>query len=327
MNNFLKLKEFFTLEEARKYLSDALDTPIQITDLYRLGIDKRLIISVRLIDQVSALAGQLIEDPETNFYPIYFNLATGEELENPYEICLDEGLKVEENKWLVFDDKVHFIDGIWDLTMIGMESLDIEKLYHEELGGGNPKTAENKGVFLQNGILVCKLQIELALEPTKENRVGLYRAMEEILSPKNLTIDDYFDDEDIHQLFTNSENDKLAKFVESMSEKRSDMERFEDSLTLDDHGHQFVIKTQELIRFVQSLQEEEPAPLQEDKPLSSKERTTLHTLIGALLKNQDLTPPYKGTAPVIQLMVETSGMSLSENTIRKILRDVSALIG
>lgn len=326
MNNFLKLKEFFTLEEARKYISDTLEAPVQITDLYRLAIDEKLIISVRFIDQVAALAGQFIDDPETNLYPIYFNLATGEELEKPYEICLDEELRVEENKWLVFDEKVHFIDGIWDLTMIGMESLDLEKLYHEELGGDNPKTADIKGVFLQNGILVCKLQIELALEPTKENRIGLYRAMEKILSPKNITIDDYLDDEDIHQLLTNSENDKLAKFVERMSEKRSDMDRFEDSLTLDDYGHQFVIKTQELTRFVQSLQEEEPAPLQEEKPLTTTARTTKNIIIGALLKELGITPPYKASAPVIKLIVEKSGKTMVENTIRSTLEELNALI-
>jgi hypothetical protein len=319
-----KFKEFFTLEEARTYISITTESPIPITDLYRYAIDKNLIISVRLIDQVNAIVGQVINGAEVNFNQFYLNLVNNKKIEEPFSICLDNGLCIEKNRWAFFDEEVYLIDGVWDLAMLGMETLEIEKLYHEELGGRSPKKSAHKGIFLQRDDDICKLQTKLSLDLIKENNLDLYKEAEDILSPKNITIDNYFDDKGIHHLFTLSENDKLARFFEKMREQSNSMECFEDTLTLE--GYQFVIKTKELIRFVQSLQEEEFNLQQEEKPLLHSERNSLLVIIAALLKEQNITPPYKAIAPVIDLMIQKSGNSCALNTISKHLSKAAELI-
>ena len=92
---------------------------------------------------------------------------------------------------------------------------------------------------------------------------------------------------------------------------------------LDDHEHVLVVRTKEITKFIQSL---EDTP-QEVKSLTSKERITLLTLVGALLKEQGINPSERGITPAIQLMVEKSGKTISENTIRKTLNQIAGLIG
>ena len=84
-----------------------------------------------------------------------------------------------------------------------------------------------------------------------------------------------------------------------------------------------MFKTTELTRFLQSLQDEPPALPQVEQILSAKERKTLLTVIGALLKEQKIAPSERGVASAIKWMTETAGTPITENTIRKILGQVS----
>jgi hypothetical protein len=321
-----KFKEFFTLEEARKYISDAGVSAFPITDLYRSAVDKNLIISVRLIDQVNAIAGKVIRGAEVIHDPFYLNLINNKKIEEPFSLCLDDGMSLEKNKWAIFDDEVYFIEGIWDFPMLGMESLVIEKLYLEELGVRPQKNSAHQGIFLQRGDDICKLQTQLSHEQIEEKNLELYKEAKDILIPKNITIDNYFDGKDSNLLFSRSENDKLARFFEIMREKTNDVESYEDSLTLDDCSYQLVIKTKELFRFVQSLQEKETNLQQEEKPLSTKERNTLLVLFGSMLNKANFVLGERGLTAKIKKATELINTPVSEQTIRDILPQVKEAI-
>ena len=79
-----------------------------------------------------------------------------------------------------------------------------------------------------------------------------------------------------------------------------------------------MIRTAEVTRFIQSL---ENTSLLE-KPLTSKERNSLLVLIGALCKEVDIDPNKRGVAPALVKMTEILGAPLTDDTVRKILKQI-----
>lgn len=59
-----------------------------------------------------------------------------------------------------------------------------------------------------------------------------------------------------------------------------------------------------------------------EKPLSTKERQTMLVLIGALCKQAGIDYKQKGIADAIQKMTENIGASLSDDTIRNVLKQI-----
>lgn len=326
MSKLFNLKKFFTLDEATRYLSDSLEEPVSLSDIYRLAMDKHLALSVRLINQAFAIKGQIVSGQDGDLVQLQTDLVTGEALDVPYSVYIDDdAIPVDVNKWFLFDGKVHVVDGVWDLVMIGMESLEIERLYQNEVNGPKPVVADALGIYLRQGEIVCRLQALIPPEATKENVMVMERRLKWILEPKGISIDDFLerDSDCLYDDLTEAEVEEISFLFDSMRNKFDDCENYEDSLSLEDHSHQFVIRTSELTRFVRSLQDEpEPASLAE-KTLTTTERNTLLTFIDALLKEQQIDSSRKGLAPSLKLMTEKAGRPISENTIRKILNQVS----
>ncbi|MGS0681830.1 hypothetical protein [Shewanella sp. 30m-9] len=324
MSKTFKLKKFFTLGEAANYLSSSLEEQVSLTDIYMFALEKQLTLSVRLLNQAYALNGQFITQPyiDNNGHPVAYDLVTNEALDEEYLISLDDFLEVEDNKWLVFNDKVHLIDGIWDLAMIGMETLDVEQLYQKEVGGPEPLVAPVTGIFLKREGLICKLQISLLPPPTLENMVMLEQELESFLHPKGLTIDDFLNCDDVSEYLSRAEIDSLGHLSDIMQVGLTDDEMFEDSITLEDHSCQFVIRKNELTRFVESLDEEHIDLAKTEKPLGTRERNSYLILISVLLEEQGINPFLKGLTSPIKLMADKAGMSISEKTILKIIKEV-----
>ncbi|MGF1869699.1 hypothetical protein [Photobacterium indicum] len=330
MNKLLKLKKYFTIADAARYLSSSLEGPVSVSvaDIYELALDNVLTVSVQLIDQAYAIGGQYVfsQDNDTNQYQVDFNLATNEALDKPYIICLDDELQIEKNKWLVFDKQVRLIDGIWDLAMIGIESQKIKELYQKEVGGSEPVFRGVNGFFLKQGELIYKLQNSLLLVANDENRTALQARLDGLLKSNGLTINDIVNGGNSYALdcLNDAELEEIMQLSFAfMQNETGEHEENGDYLPLEDHSYQFVIRTNELTRLVKSLDEEYMGPTQTDKPLGSKERNTLLSLIGALLKEQQIDSSRKGLAPSLKLMTEKAGRPISENTLRKILNQVS----
>ncbi|HIF9539055.1 TPA: hypothetical protein ACX6S7_003333 [Photobacterium damselae] len=327
MSKLLKLKSFFTIDEAKKYLSDSLEEPVSFSDIYRLAMDKHLTLSVRLINQAFAIKGVIITGEDGDLVQVQTDLVTGEVLDEPYSVCIDDAIPIDVNKWFLFDEKVHIIDGIWDLAMIGVEALEVERLYQNEVNGPDPVVADAFGIYLRQGEIVCRLQALIPPEATKENIMVMERRLKWILEPKGISIDDFLkqDSDCLYDYLTEAEVEEISFLFDSMRNKFGDCENYEDSLSLEDHSHQFVIRTNELARFVRSLQDEPDPESPTEKILTTTERNTLLTFIDALLKEQQIDSSRKGLAPSLKLMTEKAGRPISENTIRKILSQVSEL--
>jgi len=324
MSKLNNLRQFYTLEEAASRLTSSLGEHVSLTDIYRFALDKHLTLSVRLLNQAYALGGQFVSPSfsEVNAYLVEYDLATNELLDEPYLISLDDALQVEDDKWLVFDEKVHLIDSTWDLTMIGMESLDVEQLYQKEVGGPAPVVAAIRGIFLKQGDLICKLQNRLPPEPTDENLAALNDKLAWILRPKDLTLEDFLNCDDLSEYLNKAEIESVERLFESMQDQLFDYEKFDDSITLEDHSYQFVMRSSELLRFVQSLEEGGTSQTESDKPFGSKERNTLLSLISALLKSKGIHSSDRSNTSKIKVLTEKAGFTLSENTIRKVIKQI-----
>ncbi|CED72187.1 putative uncharacterized protein [Aliivibrio wodanis] len=325
MSKLFKLKSFFTLDEAIRYLSDSLEEPVSLSDIYRLAMDKHLTLSVRLINQAVAIKGQIVSGQDGDLVQLQTDLVTGEALDEPYSVCIDDdAIPIDINKWFLIDGKVHVVDGVWDLVMIGMEALEIERLYQNEVNGPDPVVADAPGLYLKQGDMVCRLQKE-SFDKTEETLTDIQSGLEFILEPKGISVDDFLarDNDNLYDDLTDDEVDNISLLFSLMRNQVDGIGNYEDSCCLADHSCQYVIRTSELTRFVRSLQDEpEPTPPAE-KALTTTERNTLLTFIDALLKEQQIDSSRKGLAPSLKLMTEKAGRPISENTIRKILNQVS----
>ncbi|NRA53744.1 MAG: hypothetical protein HRU23_06325 [Gammaproteobacteria bacterium] len=281
MSKLDKLKEWFTLEDAAKHISKKIDETITIDDLYRSALDGYLKLSVYFVNNAYGITGKLCD--------------------------IDNQLPQD------FDTKrsdVQNIEGIWDLSMRGLEAHLIEEHFVQG-SSGLRLTQQSKyehGILLQRDGVICRLYkgfdrktiCDPKFNESEERQRAIAEAPMRALE-NHLRIN--------HPLLRTGrfgiEYAPCAKFS--------------------DLGCVLIIKSLEVTRFIQSL---EDTP-QEEKPLHDKERTTLLTLIGALLKEQNINYSEKGAGnpATVKLIVEKSDMTISENTVRKIFRQISETLG
>lgn len=151
MSKLFKLKEWVTIKDAARHLGQIVNEPICEADILQLALDRQIKLTVDFPNRAKAKLGRIVpykDAPiiEASLFDENKNLfyAEGYFLK---EVKAGEVIE-DETPFLVFDDDVVTIDGLWDLTMIGSEQLDIlDEL--QKLIGGPPITLINlKGTFL-----------------------------------------------------------------------------------------------------------------------------------------------------------------------------------
>ncbi len=163
-SKIFKLKEWLTLPDAAKHLTGVCNEEITEADVLRLALDGHLKLSVNFINHTKAKCGNVVgyEDVEWIGFPKESDDKTPfflvEEKEKPsYYI---NSTQIDDTRFLNLSDKVITIQGVWDLSMIGCEELDIEHKY-QELTGGPAVTLQNLGgavVEERGGEVMCQLQ-------------------------------------------------------------------------------------------------------------------------------------------------------------------------
>lgn len=324
MSKLLKLKKYLTIEDTARYLFKLFGEPFSIADVYELVLDEQLLISARFINKAYAKAGRFVttngSDPHK--CPIDVNLATGKVLSEAYFINLDDELKITHDQWLVFDKHVLVIDGIRDLAMIGMELQKVKELYQEAIDGPSPQIDVIPGFYVRNGDCIYQLQGALTLHADGNNIQAMKQKLESILKRKGLTLEGVFSSNDSYVLdcLDEDELDEFSELAFVLAHPELVGEQDDSSyLSLEDPCYQLVIRTDELVRFVQLLQDEPESLSQQEKPLAAKERNTHFTVIRALCLELKIDPAARGTASVLQKATELSGTPLSHETIRQLL--------
>jgi len=306
MSKLFKLKEWLTLDEAVVHISNVLGEPATVADLYRFALEGHLTLSVNFVNSALVRKGRWsnYNDPEN--FDIEYDDFTGEELERRPKYSPTE---FRELAIVRLELTAQTIKGVWDLTMYGTEKLEIER--HLGLAFGfEPLTIGISGALVQRGDVVCMLQRDIV-----RNREEAYEeAMKDNLATSD-AIEGEVDEFDAKTKLYRSE--MLSSFMEDTLDGKHISSR-----GLSENDHILVIRTNEIIRFIQSL-EETPAP---EKPLTTNERNSLLVLIGALCKEVDIDPNQRGVAASLVAMTEMNGASLTDDTIRKILGQIEGAV-
>jgi len=206
---------------------------------------------------------------------------------------------------LILESNVHPISGIWDLTMKGQEALEIKQYYETINSGKNVTTLSGNGILLSQGEVICQLY--------------KYFDKYKVFNPK------YNESEERKKEIAKEpmralENNPII--VKPLIRKDKGGLEFVPSKCLSYENCVLVIRTDEVIRFIQSM---ESTP-QEVKPLVSNERNSLLVLIAALCKEAKVDYGQRGISTSLVKMTELNGASLTDDTIRKILKQIEPAI-
>ncbi|CCQ12452.1 hypothetical protein PALB_33910 [Pseudoalteromonas luteoviolacea B = ATCC 29581] len=150
MDKLFKLKSWLTIPEAVKYLSMALSEPVLESDVFRLALDGHLKISVNLVNGAQAYLGKYVSTEEIDWTTFSMDL-----LEKPFTAPSNHEMLIKSKAWESLiknnllpleqfqsnkdyytqfnNESLRSISGIWDLTLIGSEYLDLKFRYHQEV--------------------------------------------------------------------------------------------------------------------------------------------------------------------------------------------------
>ena len=310
MSKLLRLKAWLTLDEAVSHISTVLGEPATVADLYRFALDGHLTLSVDFVNHANARKGKWVKTEEVQFYLIETDILTGEKLENPISMPLNHELFVSDDNWIALEKPVEYISGVWDLAMVGAETLDIEHLYQQSTSGLEVTLVAIDGTFVKQGDVICQLQTDY---DDNEYQTGSRAQRKDI---DRYIIDEKLSDEEAKKIVDKYKEDRKKYLEDRKDTPRENL--FYPSGGLGEHDYVLVVRTEEITRFIQSLE----GLSETEKPLSSKERNSLLVLIGALCKEVDIDPGQRGVAASLVAMTENLGAPLTDDTIRKILKQI-----
>ena len=311
MSRLFKLREWLDLEDAATHISNVLGEPAKVSDLYRFAVDGHLQISVNFVNHVTARKGKwiVLDNIECDIKKHF--QSTGEMEEFVRETAAENRKMFgSEYGWIDYQRHVTEIDGVWDLVMYGAETLDIEQAYQALTSGLAVTSVCIDGVYLRRGEVFCQLQTDFEDNELMPGSRAHRKNLERHIADQDLA------DHEAKEL--RDKFDSLRKEFLFDRENGSEENNYFPSGGLSEHDYVFVIRTKEITRFIQSL-EETP---ESSKPLTSNERNSLLVLIGAMCENVGIDPKQRGVAASLVKMTEISGTPLTDDTIRKILKQI-----
>lgn len=239
MGRLLGLKEWVSIGEAETYLSGKAGEKITKTDIYRFALNRNICLSVNFVNQVKVRKGHFISKDKAKtirvayeegdlFSPVFPIAREGEKL---FKITKDNGavdvtgnvvyreerigLTWDGENYLEFDDSIWSIEGIYDLFMRGNEKIQIEQYLMETLDGPEVDGCYLEGAFVKD---------------PKSNII--YQVM------------DKFDEEEIEEQKT---------WHKKRGSKCQESESYFPASGIPEENSLFVIRTEEVDRFLRSL--------------------------------------------------------------------------
>ena len=110
------------LDDAARHLSQILDEPVSKADILQLALDGHLKLTVSFPNHAKAKIGRVVPYKDVPLKELpsldgdrILTFAEGYPL---HDLAHGHQLK-EDDPFIVFDDKIVSIDGLWDLAMCG----------------------------------------------------------------------------------------------------------------------------------------------------------------------------------------------------------------
>lgn len=226
-----------------------------------------------------------------------------EQLAAPYL----KSLNIDDERYLNLSDEVVTIMGVWDLSMIGNEQLDIEHAYQNLTGGPAVTLQGIDGAFVhKSDKQMYQLQEDY---DDNEYQSGSTAQLEQL---KAKIANEDIEKSEAERLL-NQHKEARKKFLKER-ESRPKSSRYFPAGGLPKDSV-LVIRTEALRDFERKVTETPEQGV--EKPISTTERNSLLTIIGLMAKDgygNDLSKPYP-LAKEIQEAAELLGIKISDDTI------------
>lgn len=290
MSKLLKLKSWLSLAEGAQAISTLLGESVGISDLYRFALDGHINLSINLINptpirKVSVIRTESLQHKTVK--PSHKNLPKNLRVNVPlaeYPISKKHWVESEAKDW-------SNVKGVYDLAMIGAERGEITQLIHPE---SIVKIPVISGFYIKKDEQIYKLQVLQGATTAHA---------------QSTQIKDESGGEGKADLALRALRPRILPLAVSAS-----------SLWV--HEHELVLRTGEVTRFIQSLQDEPTRSVHNEKDLSPRERGTLLTIIGAFCNSMDIDPSDRGATSPVERMLELNGTPMKFDTIKRYLDQV-----
>jgi hypothetical protein len=151
MKKLFKLKQWLTVAEAARHLSTIFSEDVSEADVLRFALDGHLTLSVYFVNHARGRCGRGPAVPIPDAKWRFIQMSDG-----GWVHSLD-GVAIEQNGVIEYAEQITILDGIWDLTMLGSERLDVEHQYQILTRGpavdlhvlGSPIVSRDDGTYCQ----------------------------------------------------------------------------------------------------------------------------------------------------------------------------------
>ena len=292
MSKLTQLRKTLTIVESCKYLEERLKEPLSLADIFRLVLEGHLNISLKLDKSTYCLNGGLTKDKyETGCFIVHgFDISIKFAAEPELEI------------------------GLLQLSMFGSE-VDILKDQFKK--NSKSKTVDSNLIDWSSGVTLKRNDNHILLLECYENNPNLEGSEAWMFKDMDDVVDfpqSYIDEE------KKAQAEARSRFLENNPHFFVGETIFVPSKAFPSHA-ELVFEKTELDRFVDSLIDIDKTK-SDKKTITATERNTLLTLIAALCKEQGIDWEAKGMASVIELMTEALGAPVSDDTIRRVLKQI-----
>ncbi len=322
MSKLFNSREWLTIDEAAKYLSRELGESVCSKDVYRLILDGHLRVSVNLVNNTDAAGGELVGREEIIWDEVPANPIGdyhGEYMEDVIEepIVWMRSEQIEEDLFFNELGKVEPIKGVYDLLMFESEKRIFEQLFQNSVGGATVKVSDIKGSLVKKDDMVYRLmesfipikdQLDFDAQQKKQNLSMSYAG---------------FTPEEMKELCPDAvvTDNGWYKYEVKQETPREDGYRIGNKLQFDSI---FVIKTSSIMDYLKPPKEEVKSWI--DEELSTKERESMLVILAALCNEAKIDLSKKAMAPVINKMAQNIGVSITDDTIRKVIKQINMAV-
>lgn len=336
MGKIFNLKEWLTVADAARHLSIVFGEEISEADVFQLGLDGHLRLSVYFVNGMTVQSGDEVRYDEAALKSAYASGQYPKELqwaELPSHIWMaelypdwpiDENAKTTMSLWSPRIDEGRFwnpsgevscIEGVWDLPMIGAEKYQIKHLYFQGTDGTyvepqNFNSTFLEGVFVQRGSEICQLQVHFESNECRYGSLASREGVEEYIEEKKL------------------ENDKAKRVLDEFNQARERllgdmqddvMKGYEPTKYFPEDAV-IVVRTAALRELELSINGESNS---QEKPMTTSERNSLLTIIAALCDYSAIGVKDRGTASQIAKLTDDIGAPVSDDTVRRVLAKIN----
>ena len=317
MSKLFKLKEWLTIDETAKHLSTALGEEVTVADIYRLALDGHLLLSMSFPNKAYGNLGVAVGIEQARRIPFNSDFSKSMRQEPPeegtpsYMIVAD---RIGEDTYINWEEEVISVDGVWDLTMLASESIDVEYLYQQLTGGPTVELTCIDGTFLRRGDKFLRLAESWDENPYQKGSKAAEEAIKDSILHKNISPEDE------------------AKIWENYKKSRKEFLEQQKTIPFKDQFYPagqlpldgvYVVRSSAILEFLTRVN----GPQDQEKSLSTTERNSLLRLIAALCKQSNFNINDRGITSALVAATEDIGEPVSDDTIRKIIKQVKTLLG